>query len=302
MVTTLRIHKVEPDSFRHRILARPSSYVPPILWKPEILDDIDCDVLPNISKDKSNYTTNPTTKDSHVGYTPTPLSILARNCRRDETSRQLFGSTIHSYRSVLKSSGYSTPHLYLDGKSVAPTTPHYLYRSTTTSRPILAYVDKNWLWSKRNHFNCRRRLSSVALKIAHGISESMTKLDFDPYIACLLISMAQDSCSFTSDDEIPVHVFSPSTDKKSFTQHSSNISRQYLQKWEKSYEFSSCRLTITRKTLTLNQLYIFLEEFREKEKSNACSSEALVSSKKRKVKSDMTDGADKSSTVKRVRH
>ncbi|APA13530.1 predicted protein [Sclerotinia sclerotiorum 1980 UF-70] len=207
MVATLRIHKIEPDSFRQRILAQPSSYIPPILWKPEILDDIDCDVLPNISEDKSNNSPNLTTEDPHAGYTT--HIIIARNRRRDETSRQLFGSAIHSYRSVLKSSGYSSPHLYLDGKSVSPTTPHYLCRSTTTSRPILAYVDKNWLWSKLNQYSYRRRLSSVALKIAHGISENMTKLDFDPYIACLLISMAQDSCSYTSDDEIPVHVFSP---------------------------------------------------------------------------------------------
>ncbi|KAF7854764.1 hypothetical protein EAF04_010332 [Stromatinia cepivora] len=299
MVTTLRIHKVEPGSFRQRILARPSSYAPPILWKPETLDDIDCDVLPNISEDKSNYTTNPTTEDSHARNTP---SIVARNCRRDETSRQLFGSLLLSYRSALKSSGYSTPRLYLDGKPVAPTAPHFLYRSTTTSRPILAYVDKNWLWSKRDQFNYRRRLSLVALKIAHGISESMTKLDFDPYIACLLISMAQDSCSMTSDDEIPVHVFSPSADNKSFTQHSSNISRQYLQKWEKSYKFSSCRLTITRKNLTFDQLYIFLQEFSEKEAPIVRSSETLVSSKKRKVKSDMIDGVDKLSMVKRIRY
>jgi hypothetical protein len=91
------------------------------------------------------------------------------------------------------------PRLLLDGLPIVSTPSSLVFRSTITSRPVFAFVDKTWLSNQRQKFFERQGLRT-AYKIAH----EMIKLEFDPYIAGQLISMAQNSFSATSDDTIQV--------------------------------------------------------------------------------------------------
>jgi hypothetical protein len=93
----------------------------------------------------------------------------------------------------------------------------------------------------------------------------MAALEFDPYIAALLIALAQESCRWVHDDPVEVckvllhsqfssdiaqvHVFAPSADYVSLIQYTSSISYDYLRKWGNSYKSNSSRFVIARKEI-----------------------------------------------------
>jgi hypothetical protein len=202
----------EPGSLRDWISAH-SRYIPPIGWQPDLLRDIDCDVL-QLSTDDSRSDTIPAVDDYRIADELCILRGAPVRMKKDEIARRLFRLLIpmdlsfEVSRSVwdlpLFKSEKLTPHsdpprLLLDGSPVAKTPSSLVFRSTITSRPIFAFVDKTWLCDQRQQFLERKGLPT-AYKTAH----EMIKLDFDPYIASLLISMAQNSFSAISDDAIQV--------------------------------------------------------------------------------------------------
>jgi hypothetical protein len=181
------------------------------------------------------------------------------------------------------------PHLLFDGRPVVPTPCPLLVRATTTFRPIFAFIDKTWLSDQRY-----KVFGHKPVKTVYRTVQQMNKLEFDPYYAGLLISMTQNSCSFTLDDEIEVmhlptallcitlifsyvHLFSPSTSRKSLIQYSANVSRQYLRKFDNTYKSSSSRLTITQKEMPFNRPNVIIEALRKIGKLCACSPGDLVS-------------------------
>ena len=108
----------------------------------------------------------------------------------------------------------------------------------------------------------------------------MNKLDIDPYFACLLISMAQNSCRFTSSDiievntkfpngilemltGIQVHLFSPSTNRESLIQHSVKFLRPYLQKLSKPHKCFDCHFTITRQKNPFHQPHLIVQKLHD---------------------------------------
>lgn len=90
MSTKSRTHTLKPGSLRHRILARPSSYAPPIQWGPELLNDIDCDLLPTSTDDDCNNSTIPVIEDARVADALDVLSSARVRKNKDEAAKGLF--------------------------------------------------------------------------------------------------------------------------------------------------------------------------------------------------------------------
>jgi hypothetical protein len=66
---------------------------------------------------------------------------------------------------------------------------------------MFAFIDKTWLSNKRyKQFGRRKQSWPVVFKVV----QKMNKLAFDPYYASILIAMAQDARSSTSDTEFQV--------------------------------------------------------------------------------------------------
>ncbi len=106
MLTKSRTHPLEPGSLRHRILARPSSYVPPIQWGPELLNEIDCDLVPTFTNNDGNNSTM--VEDARVADALDVLSSARVRKNKDEAARELFRLLIPTTFKASRSVGF--PH------------------------------------------------------------------------------------------------------------------------------------------------------------------------------------------------
>jgi len=91
----------------------------------------------------------------------------------------------------------------------------------------------------------------------------MNDLAFDPYYASALIAMAQDARSSTSERQVQVYLFTPSTDRKSLVQFSATIPTLYLQKFDDPYKAVVCPLVLTERVLSLDQPEAIIEALNE---------------------------------------
>ena len=87
----------------------------------------------------------------------------------------------------------------LDGRPITSTPSPVLLRSTISSRPSVAFVDKTWLSAQRHKY-----FDGEPVRTTYDKVRTMSGWEFDPYIAGLLLAMAQCSHIAALDEEIQV--------------------------------------------------------------------------------------------------
>ncbi|KFZ01487.1 hypothetical protein V500_00753 [Pseudogymnoascus sp. VKM F-4518 (FW-2643)] len=283
----------EPGSFRERVITNQSSYVRPEAWGLRHLHLLDCDILTTDAANEGSRDTISASveNDVRIAYALDTLLGAPGTSSKDAAARALFRLLIPKDKSLFKASS-SPPQFFFDCRPVVRTPCPVLFRASTTNRPVFAFLDKTWLSEQRY-----KLWSHKPVKAAHQRVQQMNKLSFDPYYAGLLISMAQDSRSSTPEGDIEVHLFSPSTNYESFIQYSASVSPEYLQKFDKTYKFSSHHLTITQKKMPVSEPSVITEALRQIGQRCKVSPENPVL-RKRKAMSDITNRLDVPSSTK----